>query len=138
MYEWVGVDDTREALLLSKHVKLVIDVLLKVLVLKRRLSTRAQLWTRAVWDSCAVTIAVVVKVRVFENGSVASTRTDRCMGDGVTHIHASVAQVRVVSGPVLHIVDSILEIHGSATPTFGSRGVLPDTAFAFPGLFPGI
>lgn len=62
MYEWVGVDDTREALLLSKHVKLVIDVLLKVLVLKRRLSTRAQLWRRAVWDSCAVTIAVVVKV----------------------------------------------------------------------------
>lgn len=39
MYEWVGVDDTREALLLSKHVKLVIDVLLKVLVLKAAFSS---------------------------------------------------------------------------------------------------
>ena len=90
------------------------------------------------WDFCAVTATVVVEVRVLENGLIARTRTGGRVGDGVTHIHARVAQVRVISGPVLHIVNGVLEIHGSAAPTFGSRSVLLDAAFALPGLFSGI
>ncbi|EHN02579.1 YFR017C-like protein [Saccharomyces cerevisiae x Saccharomyces kudriavzevii VIN7] len=124
-------------LLVFKHVKLVIDVLFEVLVLERRLPPRSQLRSRIAWDTRTVA-TVAVKVRVLEDRFVTGAGTDGRVRDGVAHVHAYVAQIGIVSGPVLHAVDGILEIHGSAAPTLSSRGVFFGATFALPGLFSGI
>ena len=156
MYVYMYAGDGAPLLVLE-HVKLVVDVLFEVLVLKGRLPAWRIGLQGGVARNPSVVTAAVVEERALEDWLVTCSGAGRRVRDGVAHVHARVAHVRVVGGLVLQVVDGILEVHGSAAPALSSgdcsrgrlrdrgrgrgrdrdRSVLADAALAFPGLCPG-